>query len=107
LRTSGRFEVFEPQELSIVCFRYEPAGGRQSAEKLDEFNKALLEKIQLGGKAFLSGTVIGGKFWLRACIVNPRSHDEDTDLLPQVIEEAARYALAAREQKDDAKTSSA
>ena len=95
LKTSGRFEVFEPQGLSIVCFRYEPAGGRQSAEKLDELNKALLQRIQLGGKAFLSGTVINNKFWLRACIVNSRTHEEDIDLLPEVIGETARCVIAA------------
>ena len=94
LKTSGRFKVFEPQGLSIVCFRYELADGHQSAERLDELNKALLQRIQLGGKAFLSGTVINDKFWLRACIVNPRTLNEDIDLLPEVIEETARCVIA-------------
>jgi glutamate/tyrosine decarboxylase-like PLP-dependent enzyme len=31
LRTKGDFEVFEPQSLSIVCFRYAPAKLRNNA----------------------------------------------------------------------------
>jgi len=90
LKSSGRFEVFEPQRLSIVCFRYVPVELRQDQEKLHDLNRAVLEAVQLGGKVFLSSTVIDGKFWLRACIVNPRAGDEDIDLLPEVIEKAAR-----------------
>jgi aromatic-L-amino-acid/L-tryptophan decarboxylase len=55
----------------------------------------VLERVQLGGRAFLSSTVIGGKFWLRACMVNPRASNEDIDLLPALIEEAAKSVMAA------------
>ena len=95
LTGSGRFEVFEPQGLSIVCFRYAPGGTDLSQDKLDDLNRAVLERIQLGGRAFLSSTVINDKFWLRACIVNPRASDEDIDLLPKVIMEAGRSVVAA------------
>jgi aromatic-L-amino-acid decarboxylase len=77
LRSRGDFEVFEPQTLSIVCFRYAPAKLRNNAQMIDDLNKAVLEKVQLGGQAFLSSTVLDGRFWLRACIINPRTCEED------------------------------
>jgi glutamate/tyrosine decarboxylase-like PLP-dependent enzyme len=93
VKNRGRFELFEPQGLSIVCFRYAPPELRRSPGELDNLNKAVLERIQLGGKAFLSSTTIDGKLWLRACLVNPRARDEDIDLLPGVIEDAAQAIL--------------
>jgi aromatic-L-amino-acid/L-tryptophan decarboxylase len=79
LRSSGEFEVFEPRSLSIVCFRHVRSGLQKDAQKSDDVNKALLEKVQLGGQSFLSGTVLDGRFWLRACIVNPRTREEDIE----------------------------
>lgn len=73
LRTNGDFEVFEPQSLSIVCFHYAPAKLRNNSQMIDDLNKAILEKVRLGGQAFLSSTVLHGRFWLRGCIINPRT----------------------------------
>jgi len=92
LRTSGDFEVFEPQSLSIVCFRYAPAKLRENIQMLDDLNKAILEKVQLGGQAFLSSTVIDSRFWLRACIINPRTCEEDLEQLVFNIMRSARSA---------------
>lgn len=94
LKRSGHFEVFEPQRLSIVCFRYTSKGLSQRPQESDDLNKGLLEKVQLSGNAFLSSTIIDGRLWLRACIVNPRARQEDIDLLPQVIDNAAQSVLA-------------
>lgn len=99
LRASGSFEVFEPQNLSIVCFRYTPKILSQEPGNLNDLNKAVLERVQLEGKAFVSSTVIEDVFWLRACIVNPRAHDEDVDLLLEVTEEAGRSVLAGSSQE--------
>ncbi|MBV9183728.1 MAG: DegT/DnrJ/EryC1/StrS family aminotransferase [Acidobacteria bacterium] len=93
LKTSGRFEVFEPQQLSIVCFRYAPSELAQRGGDLDALNRALLERVQLEGKAFLSSTVIADKFWLRACIVNPRARDQDIDMVPELILETAQSLI--------------
>jgi aromatic-L-amino-acid/L-tryptophan decarboxylase len=81
LRATGNFEVFEPQSLSIVCFRYAPAELRNDVQKIDDLNKTVLEKVQLGGQAFLSSTVLDGRFWLRACIINPRTCEADLEEL--------------------------
>jgi aromatic-L-amino-acid/L-tryptophan decarboxylase len=94
LETSGEFEVFEPQSLSIVCFRYAPPNLREETQVIDDLNKAVLERVQLEGQAFLSSTVIDGRFWLRACIINPRTNEEDLEKLVDVVSSVGR-SLAA------------
>jgi glutamate/tyrosine decarboxylase-like PLP-dependent enzyme len=83
LRAAPDFELFEPQGLSIVCFRYRAGGDGDAA------NKALLEHIQLGGELFVSSTVIDDRFWLRACFVNPRATDADVGAIPVIVRAAA------------------
>jgi glutamate/tyrosine decarboxylase-like PLP-dependent enzyme len=72
--------------LSIVCFRHEGP---------DELNRAVLERLQLGGEAFVSSTVLGGRLTLRACIVNPRSRPEDLEALVDAVMAAARELAGA------------
>jgi glutamate/tyrosine decarboxylase-like PLP-dependent enzyme len=86
INESEDLELMAPPGLSVVCFRYAPAGLRGDGERLDALNKALLERVQLGGEAFLSSTVLGGRFALRACIVNPRSTEADIDLVAGLVE---------------------
>jgi len=87
-------EVFDPQSLSVVCFRYSPPELRKDAQAIDDLNKAVLGRLQLGGQAFLSSTVIDGRFWLRACIINPRTREEDLDVLVRNVVIDARSAMA-------------
>jgi aromatic-L-amino-acid/L-tryptophan decarboxylase len=89
LRSDGNFELFEPQSLSIVCFRFSPPGMTGNAQRLDSLNKEILEMVQLGGEAFLSGTVNNDKFWLRACIVNPPARRTDIDRLYDALHQTA------------------
>jgi glutamate/tyrosine decarboxylase-like PLP-dependent enzyme len=91
LRASdGELEVWEPQGLSIVCFRCVPAALRSDEPGLDTLNRSVVERVQLGGKAFLSSTVLGGRFYLRACVVNPRATESDLEALVATVREAAR-----------------
>lgn len=82
--TDPELELMAPASLSIVCFRYTPANAPRDAS-LDDLNKQLLERVQLGGKAFLSSTVLNGRFVLRACIVNPLSTQADIDVLLETV----------------------
>jgi len=79
-------EAMAPPGLSIVCFRYVPATSRGDAARLDALNKALLERIQLGGRAFLSSTVLRGAFGLRACIINYQTRRADLDFLVDLVQ---------------------
>jgi glutamate/tyrosine decarboxylase-like PLP-dependent enzyme len=80
VRNEPDFELMAPPSLSIVCFRYVPTDSRERDEDaIGRLNRALLDRLQLGGEAFLTSTELGGRFVLRACIVNYRSTTEDVD----------------------------
>jgi aromatic-L-amino-acid/L-tryptophan decarboxylase len=101
LRADRNFEVFEPQNLSIVCFRYLPqslAGSISGDDQaINSLNQALLEKVQLGGRAFLSSTIMNGVFWLRACFVNPRTSAEDINALVKIVRSAGAQGSSGNE----------
>lgn len=94
LRVEAEFEGFEPQNLSIVCFRYVPRRLSGDVEAINSLHKVLLERVQLGGQAFLSSTVIKGTFWLRACIVNSRTSPNDIKMLVETVRAAGADSLA-------------
>jgi glutamate/tyrosine decarboxylase-like PLP-dependent enzyme/putative methionine-R-sulfoxide reductase with GAF domain len=93
LRADGDFEVFEPQNLSVVCFRYLPRSFSRDNQAINSLNQALLERVQLGGQAFLSSTVMNDAFWLRACIINPRTSAEDVEALVETVRAAGADCL--------------
>jgi aromatic-L-amino-acid/L-tryptophan decarboxylase len=89
LRGASDFQLFEPQSLSIVCFRYAPEPDRDTPTALDALNKRLLERLQLGGRVFLSSTTVQERFWLRACFVNPLTSDDDVAAILDAVRQAA------------------
>ena len=89
LRAASDFQLFEPQGLSIVCFRYLPRAERATPEALDTINQLLLTRLQLSGRVFLSSTTIDGRFWLRACFVNPLASDDDVGAILDAVRDAA------------------
>ena len=107
LRDNGDIEIFAPQNLSIVCFRYTPPILRQDAQAIDRLNKAILEKLQLDGQAFLSSTVLDGRFWLRACIINPRTREEDLEEFVRTLSSSAHSAMADEHKESPATARSA
>lgn len=86
VRNAPDLELWEPQHLSIVCFRYVGTGEALDGTALDTLNRRLLEHLQLGGEAFLSSTTLDGHFWLRACIVNPRARTTDLDAVVELVQ---------------------
>ncbi len=57
------FEILAPVVLSLVCFRYIPAG--KSEEDLNAINEKLNHALNDSGKIYLSHTVLNGKYTLR------------------------------------------
>jgi len=94
IRAAPDFELFEPQSLSIVCFRYVPPQVPRDRDAVDSLNRAVLERVQLDGRVFLSSTVVGGAFWLRACIVNPRACERDVQSVLDAVRDAASRVIA-------------
>jgi aromatic-L-amino-acid/L-tryptophan decarboxylase len=58
---SDQFERTAPVPFSVVCFR---------AHETDEFNAALLERLNASGEVFLSHTKLGERYTLRLAIGN-------------------------------------
>jgi glutamate/tyrosine decarboxylase-like PLP-dependent enzyme len=81
VRSAADLELMAPPSLSVVCFSFVDRS-RPDEERLTSLNRALLERLQLGGEAFLTSTELRGRFVLRACIVNYRSVREDIDRMP-------------------------
>jgi aromatic-L-amino-acid decarboxylase len=86
VRKTPELELAAPPSLSVVCFRYVGRGQDRSGvrnapgeEAIAKLNRAVLERLQLGGEVFLTSTELRGRFVLRACIVNHRSRKQDVD----------------------------
>jgi aromatic-L-amino-acid decarboxylase len=84
VRSAADLELMAPPSLSIVCFRFIGERSRDEAA-VTAVNRALLERLQLGGEAFLTSTELRGRYTLRACIVNHRSRREDVDRMLSAV----------------------
>ena len=77
----------EVPELSVVCFRYVPAGpGPGSApqlpgEALDALQDRIQQALERSGDGWLSTTRLRGRTYLRAGILNTQSTEDDVETL--------------------------
>jgi aromatic-L-amino-acid decarboxylase len=67
IKAEPGFELFEPQHLSLVCFRYRPES-LKSTEAVNTTNMALMEKLNKSGKIYLTHTRVSGIVTLRMVI---------------------------------------
>lgn len=79
------FEVGPAPELSVVTYRWAPAGA--SPEEADEMNRAIVEGVRRDGRVFLSSTVLDGRFTLRMAALCFRTHHAHVDLALRVLRE--------------------
>jgi glutamate/tyrosine decarboxylase-like PLP-dependent enzyme len=89
------FELVAAGPLSITCFRYRPARGRDDVGWLDQLNRRLIADVQDSGDVYLSGTELAGRFALRACILNFRTGERDLDTLLGAIRAAGERLVCA------------
>jgi aromatic-L-amino-acid decarboxylase len=83
------WKVVAPHPLSVVCFRYEPAGIPEA--EVDALNLAIVEAVNAGGEIFVSSTRLDGRVALRLAIGNERTTRDDVALAWEVFRrEAAR-----------------
>ena len=77
--------------LSIAAFRYVPHDLRERASDetvaayLDDLNRDIQARMELGGEAFVSNAMIRGRYALRACIVNFNTGIDDVLALPGIV----------------------
>lgn len=73
---SEDFETTAPTPFSVVCFRFNPGGGRGERE-LESLNMRLMEAVNGTGKLYLSHTKLKDIYTLRFAIGNIRTSESN------------------------------
>jgi aromatic-L-amino-acid decarboxylase len=85
------FEIMAPVTISVVCFRYNPAGF--NAEQINTFNEKLNHQLNDSGKLYLSHTVLNGKYTLRMVTAQTNVTIEHVERAWLLIKETARSLI--------------
>jgi aromatic-L-amino-acid decarboxylase len=85
------FELAADTEVSIVAFRFSPAGIDDA--EADRITRDLAVRIQQRGRVFITDSVYRGRPVLRACLINPAVGEAELLLL---LEEARAAAAELR-----------
>lgn len=81
------FSLSAPVLMSVVCFRYEPPGHRESA--IDAINESIAERVNATGLAYITHTRLGQRTVLRAGIGNIATESSHIATVWDTIREAA------------------
>ena len=81
------WERLAPTPLSVVCFRYAPAG--RAARELDAMNAAIMDAVNRSGRVYLSHTRLGDAYTLRLAIGNIRTERRHIEEAWTLLREAA------------------
>ena len=81
------FALAAETEVSIVAFRYSPAGLDDATS--DRVTRDLAQAIQARGKVFVTDSVFRGRPVLRACLINPAVGEAELRLLLDEARSAA------------------
>ena len=81
------FEVGPPPDLSIVTYRWAPAG--VDLEIANRMNRAIVDGARRDGRVFLSSTMLEGRFTLRLAVLAFRTHRRTIDLALRILREQA------------------
>ena len=87
VKASGDFELLEPPEINVVCFRHAPKNSLPA--DLDELNRRLGQLVLDDGRVYFGTTVYAGKVAFRPAISNWRTREADVDLVLPVLRELA------------------
>jgi aromatic-L-amino-acid/L-tryptophan decarboxylase len=71
------FERVAPVPLSVVCFRWNPAGRTLAGPELDAANERLVDAVNRTGEVFLSHTRLRGRVAIRLAIGHLRTQEAD------------------------------
>ena len=81
IKASGDYEITAPPRLNLVCFRHIEG---------DEFNRALINRLNKSGRLFISHTTIAGDFCLRFCVGQTATTEAHVAAAWRLIEGTAR-----------------
>jgi len=86
-----RFEVVAPVPFSVVCFRYRGKHPNDTPHQIDEYNRAIMDRVNHSSRVFIAGTVLKGQQVIRLAIGNLgttwQDIEEAWDLLKQAADE--------------------
>ncbi len=84
IRAENDLELVVAPQLSILCFRFHPAG--PGPDEIDRINSEIRDRIQQEGDYLMSPTRIHGRPVLRVCIINHATRAEHVEgLLESVL----------------------
>jgi aromatic-L-amino-acid decarboxylase len=81
VRAERDLELLSPASLSVVNFRYRPAGRDLDDAALDDLNARISAAISEGGEAHLPTSRVNGRTSLRACFLHYDNDEGDVDHL--------------------------
>lgn len=90
VRDEPSWEIVAPVLVSLVCFRYAPAG--MPPADADALNMRILETVNQRGRVLLSHTRINGRVVLRLAIGNARTQETHVRAAWDDLREAAQNA---------------
>jgi glutamate/tyrosine decarboxylase-like PLP-dependent enzyme len=85
VRAGPDFELLAPASLSVVNFRYRPAGRRLDDAALDALNERISAAVSESGEAHLPTTRVRGRTSLRACFLHYENDESDVEHLVQLV----------------------
>jgi glutamate/tyrosine decarboxylase-like PLP-dependent enzyme len=85
VRAEPALELLAPASLSVVNFRYRPAGGGLDEAALDALNARISAAVSEGGEAHLPTTRVRGRTSLRACFLHYDNDEGDVDHLVGLV----------------------
>ena len=86
------WEIAAPHPLSVVCYRYAPAG--LDDERTDTLNDAILAAVNDDGRIMISSTKLRGRTVLRLAIGNERTTRDDVVLAWDILRSTAATLAA-------------
>jgi glutamate/tyrosine decarboxylase-like PLP-dependent enzyme len=85
VRAMPDFEMLAPASLSVVNFRYRPAGRSFDDAAIDALNERISKAVSESGEAHLPTTRVHGKTSLRACFLHYENDESDVEHLLQLV----------------------
>jgi len=85
LRALPDFELLAPASLSVVNFRYRPAGRGLDEATLNALNDSISKAVSESGEAHMPTTRVRGKTSLRACFLHYENDEGDVEHLIQLV----------------------
>jgi glutamate/tyrosine decarboxylase-like PLP-dependent enzyme len=85
VRMAPDFELLSPASLSVVNFRYRPAGRNLDDAALNALNERISEQVSASGEAHLPTSRVRGRVSLRACFLHYENDEGDVDHLVRLV----------------------